>query len=364
MWKASTRLSLLAVALACAAVWSEGCKDNDPIPTVAGPAPQAVTPQAVTPQTVSGAVGHVRTAEENRGLRVEIIHDEWGPDCQTRTSAGTRTFKLTNESQVTKYSRLAAYTDPGLTCATQHTPTGKPNHSGCTEIQPGETCEFSVTVTMPDCGSLQVDDCWGPGGIQECSFVVGEGFRAPDPCDGCVENGPYEKCEGFGECHRHEDDEKCYEHAECTRTFDCKDPEPFEKTRPCDCECVENGPYEGEIVWSGEILKGACPEKFSTSCEEKCHELGTQKITWDCQDPTYKDHCRPADCPKPEGLCHVSNKGDDRNMNMVITRHGHQHHTNRCPPDLPNSQCNCDNVIAAAEACNPGATNYSCKDVR
>jgi hypothetical protein len=260
--------------------------------------------------------------------------------------------------------------------------TGVPTHGGCTTIDPGQTCEFWIEVVTPECGSLQADDCWGPGDINECSFVSGDSFKGSKACDDCktewvtteetewgewssckeehqvqpmhvhrrgtcyqyregatittrtekcagetetiigdivetkgcdcecIETGPSTECGEWNECHEHplggynhgvgslSGDSQCYQEKQCLDVYVCKDDVEREEARPCECECIEEGPYEGEAVWGGETLKGSCPETFTASHGgERCHELGERTITWDCKDPTTEPLCRPAECP-------------------------------------------------------------------
>jgi hypothetical protein len=144
-----------------------------------------------------------------------------------------------------------------------------------------------------------------------------------------------------------------------------------QKLSPEECEgCVEEGPYVGKEIWDPTILEGPCPETFSTSCEEKCHQLGTQETTWDCQDPTTEDLCRPAPCPPEDTGCHISNQGGpgDTNFNIVITNApAHPIHSQAygfCPGDLF-KDCSCRMARVAAEACgDPAAGGFVCKDER
>jgi hypothetical protein len=269
---------------------------------------------------------------------VETIRDDWGPGtCHDR--GGVRTLRLTNTGTVTRYSNLAAFTDDTPVCATSKTPTGQPRHWGCTEIKPGETCDFSIEVTFPKgtdgvC-ALQVDDCWGPGGIRECAFVVGDVFKVPDSlCSKvCVEDPTVTtktECGDWSSCT--EADDGCQRVQTCVETtttdFICKPDtrttRTWENTEPCTCECVEGGPYgpkdTGDPTWDPTILEGACPDQPTASdqCRSsldgdvrlscrptpQCHQLGIQTTTttWDCQDPTFGERqlCRPVDCPQTE----------------------------------------------------------------
>ncbi|MCP4900212.1 MAG: hypothetical protein GY906_24840 [bacterium] len=205
-----------------------GSNCGGPEGTVPSPvAPEAVAPtsQDVTPTAVGGGAGDTWT---KNGLKVTVVYDEWGPG-SCHKNGGLRRFLLENQSNVKKYSRLSAFNDDQVTCATQQTPTGTPNHGGCTEVEPGKSCEYWVRVTLPK-GSdgvctVQVDDSWGPGGIPDSSFVVGDSFSVDQSkCKKiCVED-PKEtvKCSEWkeGECERTK---------VCTKTIDykCKpDPEP------------------------------------------------------------------------------------------------------------------------------------------
>lgn len=261
-----------------------------------------------------------------------------------------------------------------------------PTTPGVAPVEVAEPTASAATPTEPKEGSAKVwahgaVDVTGPWRGFVCYFWFGEHEQDPahEPAEVNVKAGetvryhmPHIKPEPPEHCELQIDvATSCAKSsiipgliADGRVKLSCPNPTPTPSPTPTPPVCVEEGPYVQETVWSGEVLKGPCPEEFSTSCKEKCHELGKQKTTWDCKPALTVDVCRPVDCPKPEGLCHVSNKGTDRNMNMVITQHGHRWHANRCPPDLPKSQCSCDNVIAAAMECNPGATNYDCKDVR
>ncbi len=68
------------------------------------------------------------------------------------------------------------------------------------------------------------------------------------------------------------------------------------ETEPCECPCVENGPYEGEIIWDPTILGGKCPAETTPDLEGICHQDGTRTTTWDCQEPTERSVCTRAEC--------------------------------------------------------------------
>jgi hypothetical protein len=146
-------------------------------------------------------------------------------------------------------------------------------------------------------------------------------------------------------------------------------PSPSPSPTPTPPVCVEEGPYVGDIVWSGVIEEGACPAELKANCTKPCHELGKQTTTWDCQGPTTKTVCRDVDCPKKSG-CHVSNQGGpgDTNFNIVLTSsRPHLRHSQRfgfCPGDLFRD-CSCAAALEAAEACgDPARGGFVCKDNR
>lgn len=295
---------------------------GETIPTFVEPVP-ASTPGTVEVVPSVIAPGGGGSSWTENGVKVTIVADEWGAG-SCHTNGGTRTLEIENGRDHAIYSNLGAFTDPALVCATQHTPTGKPTMSGPTNIGAGETGTVSYTVTTPECGSLQADDCWGPGGFSGCSFVIGDAFKSSKTCDGCVED-PTERsateCGEWGECHEHPQastgtpPRECFREQACleTKTIDyvCKPDETttreFENVEECPCDCVEEGPYEGGTVWADAILEGSCPDTFAAlTGGPKCHQDGTQTTTWDCRDPTETSVCRPVECPNgcvipPEG---------------------------------------------------------------
>lgn len=59
-------------------------------------------------------------------------------------------------------------------------------------------------------------------------------------CD-CVEWAePKIVCGEWNECHEHPGAEQCYREKECTKTWNCKDPEPYEESETCPCVCQDN----------------------------------------------------------------------------------------------------------------------------
>ena len=197
--------------------------------------------------------------------------------------------------------------------------------------------------------------------------------KTGDECKECKEwSEPVIECGEYSECHEHPETELCYQEAQCVKKWNCKDPEPYEDVISCACpQCVEEGPYEGETVWSGEILKGACPEQFGTSCREECHELGKKTTKWDCKPDLTVGVCRPADCPVEGKGCHLSNQGapGDTNFNVVLTNsRPHLRHTQQthCPGDIfPPDDCTCEQALLQAQQCgDPAAGGFTCKDVR
>jgi hypothetical protein len=284
---------LLALAMgAC-----DSCDSDSPtVPTPTAPTPAATpTPQTVTPTAVAV---HTTPAEENNGLKVEIIHDEWGGGhgVSCHANGGRRTFRLTNESDVKKYSRLSAFVDDTPMCGTQKTETGTPNHGGCTEIEPGQTCEFWVEVTFPKgtdgiC-TLQVDDTWGPGDFREGSFVVGDSFKVPDSkCEKiCIEDPVVTVEEGCGDWTQCPEPgtnpEECYRERTCwkktTTDYQCKPDvsftEEWPETDPCDCtlECVDTPTGSVTYDASGNPLVGNATFEDSGTWKLRIHASRVQ----------------------------------------------------------------------------------------
>jgi hypothetical protein len=213
-------LSLAAVCAASVAVLGMGdCGTTAESPTSPPPTTQPAAPPTQQQPTGGPVAIHTTPADANHGLKVEIIHDEWnqahGPSCHSE--GGKRTFRLTNEGTVERYSNLSAFTDDVPRCGTDKRPTGVPRwettctigNNGKPHIKPGETCEYTVFVEMPsgkdeDC-TLQVDDTWGPGGYREGAFVIGDSWKVPDSkCKKvCIENPEpiHEKgCGDWSEC--------------------------------------------------------------------------------------------------------------------------------------------------------------------
>jgi len=296
--------ALAAIAVACSLMVV--CQKADvPSPTtpepLATPALQTVTPTAITP--AGGGMGDTWT---QHGVTVTVVRDEWGPGA-CHTSGGGRTLRIENNSDTERHSRAAAYTDPRLTCATQDTLTGKPRMEGPTHVAPGQTVEVTYHVQIPECGSLQADDCWGPGGLNECVFVIGDAFKSTEACEECVE-GPIRRtseCGEWNKCHEQPETEDCWQEKECVETthYQCKDPETreYEEKQTCVCGnvCVEEGPYEGEVIWDPTVHEGRCPATAAALTGSRCHQNGKRTTTWDCKDPTGASVCRNVTCPTP-----------------------------------------------------------------
>jgi hypothetical protein len=190
------RIAVLAVFLAGVGFGMGRC-GSDPIEPTA-PAPVA-TPaeQTVTPTPITATTGNTWVSN---GLRVTVIGDQWGPGT-CHENGGTRTYLLENLGDEVRYSRPGAFTSDVPECATQKTPHGFPrvdsdcplDGNGRHYVPVGGACTYAVSVTLPagDDGvcTLQADNCFGPGGVGECAFVVGDTFRVPNSqCEKlCVE---------------------------------------------------------------------------------------------------------------------------------------------------------------------------------
>jgi hypothetical protein len=352
------------------------------------------TPSTSTPSVESGSVSAGEEQETGstggsdswtkHGVTVTVLADDWGPG-SCHTNGGSRTLRIENNSELTRYSRRAAYTDPGLVCATQHTQTGKPNMTGPAQVAPGQTIEVTYTVQPPECGSVQADDCWGPGGISECVFVIGDVFKSSKICDGCVED-PVEtsstECGEWNECHEHPE-AGCFQEKECVETttmdYKCKPDvtttREFEEVQPCDCDCeTEWSDWEETGTECGEWSLCKEPTTFSASSgDKKCERTRNcvttfervEKCTQEKQERVERDlESEKCTCEDPS-LCHISNQGGDHNKMMVITpAPGHPQHVGRCPGDLPLAQCNCPDVFARAAQCHPQGVNWDCTDNR
>jgi hypothetical protein len=255
------RRIVLAALLAAVA-----CGGPDGPPTIPEPAGK---PEEPSPPGLSvGTPTTLGPSHDSNGMRITVIGDEWGPGT-CHTSGGTRTLLLENLSSVTKYSRLAAYRDDDKVCATQEKKTGKPTKSGPDEIQPGEIVSVSYTVKLPsglpgDC-ALQADDCWGPGGIGDCSFVVGDTFVAETCSKECVPGDWRLKTEGsWDTCPQASTTrEGCFECREDVWTNGCQD-EVRPDRREVDCPCS----------WQGEL----CVTYLSNSGDD--YRLEDDGVLW------------------------------------------------------------------------------------
>lgn len=103
-------------------------------------------------------------------------------------------------------------------------------------------------------------------------------------------------------------EETCYECRTGTQTIHltdgCKEWTEVKEVRDkreVECQCEEGGPYEGDPIFSEEILEGQCdfPNDFA------CHRDGTRTDTYDCSDPVEVPVCQPTSCPcDPEKIVH------------------------------------------------------------
>lgn len=144
---------------------------------------------------------------------------------------------------------------------------------------------------------------------------------SPEECEECKEWKEPKistECGDYGECHPilaalTEVAPACEQERTCveTSTWNCKDPDirEYTESEPCDCPCIEGGPYPGLPLWmdANNPLEGQCEEEIpplepgvqtlNGEPEKNCHINGTQRIKYDCQDPETRFLCKNVECP-------------------------------------------------------------------
>jgi hypothetical protein len=280
----------LAIVVILGGFWAytQGCTSKGPTipdPVVNQPAPPA--PVAVNPQPVQPVVP---TATPKPELPLWV-------NCDAAT--GICTFGTDKPRPVSAKCTKPAENDPfyGTWSAVINDGDTVDVRNICHKIEPNDCSPKTVPVQIDFQGMGRHLGHLGP--LYQLTFPQ---KLDPKECEECVEwKEPKISCGEYGECHPHPAvlAPACFEHAECLKTWNCKDPEPFEDTRSCVCkECIEEGPYEGDIVWDETIHEGRCPVVSALNgVPLECHQNGTQTITWDCQDPTEAPACRNVECP-------------------------------------------------------------------
>jgi hypothetical protein len=262
----------LAIVVILGGFWAytQGCTSKGPTipdPVVNQPAPPA--PVAVNPQPVQPVVP---TATPKPELPLWV-------NCDAAT--GICTFGTDKPRPVSAKCTKPAENDPfyGTWSAVINDGDTVDVRNICHKIEPNDCSPKTVPVQIDFQGMGRHLGHLGP--LYQLTFPQ---KLDPKECEECVEwKEPKISCGEYGECHPHPAvlAPACFEHAECLKTWNCKDPEPFEDTRSCVCkECIEEGPYEGDIVWDETIHEGRCPVVSALNgVPLECHQNGTQTIT-------------------------------------------------------------------------------------
>jgi hypothetical protein len=136
----------------------------------------------------------------------------------------------------------------------------------------------------------------------------------------------------------------------CTNEVREKSRKTENESQPCTCACVEEWKELTPDIIYGEWSE--CGTNKDFTCEAECSQSRSKRViireenvctkSTRVKSDTTTTETRPCECPPPKivGYCHVSNKGKDGNVNLVVSFKqaglGHEAHATDpkyCPKD-------------------------------